>query len=86
MLRLGRGDAAVAFCFFEPVPLLGFGFFLLFLAEVCNPFGQALVFDLVLEERVEQVGVFGGVGAGHHEEASAEAGGVVGAECGCFRC
>jgi len=58
----------------------GFGFFLLFAAEGGDTGLKAFVFDLVLEEGVEEFGVFGWVRAGHHEEASAEAGDVVGAK------
>lgn len=58
----------------------GFGFFLLFAAEGGDAGLEAFVLDLVLEEGIEEFGVFGWVRAGHHEEASTEAGDVVGAK------
>lgn len=58
----------------------GFGFFLLFAAEDGDAGLEALVLDLVLEKGVEEFGIFGWVRAGHHEEAAAETGGVVGAK------
>jgi len=57
-----------------------FGFFLLFAAEGGDAGLEAFVLDFVLQEGIEEFGVFGGVRAGHHEEASAEVGNVVRAE------
>ena len=62
----------------------GLSFFLLFAVESRDTGLQALVLDLVFEERVKEFGVLGRVGTRHHEEAAAETGGAAGAEGSCF--
>lgn len=54
-----------------PMGILAVGLLLLLALKLGNALHEALILDLVLEEGVEQGGVLGGVGAGHHEEAAA---------------
>lgn len=51
--------------------VLAVGLLLLLALELGDALHEALILDLVLKEGIEQGGVLGGVGAGHHEEAAA---------------
>ena len=68
-IRVSNGGHSVGLLL--PLAVLGVGLLLLLALELGNALHQALVLNLVLEEGVQQRGILGGIGTGHHEEAAA---------------